>query len=1198
MSSDRWLIAIDRGGTFTDVVAHGPTGEVRSGKVLARAGSDLEGVAAAVGMDRLPDGALLRVGTTVGTNALLTNTGALTAALVTEGLEDLSWIGHQTRPDIFALDIVRSPSIARWVVPVRERLGPAGEVVMALDHEFARDRLGWLRAQGCESIVIVFAHAVRNPSHELAVADLAAESGFREVVMSHRVLPRAGFVDRLQAATVDGAITPVVEEFARRVSGALPVGHTRFMTSDGALAGPERFRGKDSLLSGPAGGVAACARIGREFGVSAVLGFDMGGTSTDVCRWAGAVERTETCTIGERVVPLPAVDLVTVAAGGGSRLTMGDGRVRVGPESVGADPGPACYGLGDQAAITDANVVLGRVQPGWVPAVFGPSAAAPLDAARARAAVARAAGVDPRDEDAVLDAAAGFVSVADQAMSEAIAQVSRNRGHDPRAHALLALGGAGPQHACSVAELLGIERVLVHPMAGVLSAWGIAGAAASARHEAPIGEDWSAELVGATAGLREELTDLAHASLRGDGEDGEPTDTARWTMRYRGADAVLEAGDRAEFEREHERLFGFRRPEDPVEVLTLRVTASVPGLAPPRAAPSTRARPGVRARVSLSVARGGARQTSLAPVIDWERLSVGSRVLGPALVVGTQTSVVVDPGWELVVGRDQLLDLRWMGRPPAGHWARGAVPPGPDPVGLALHGRRIMSVAERMGETLRRVARSTNIRERLDFSCAVFDAHGGLLANAPHIPVHLGAMGETVRGLARSLPASALRPGRSWAVNDPAQGGSHLPDITVVTPVFPPGGTAPFAWVASRGHHADVGGVSAGSMPPFSTRLDEEGVVLRGLLLVSDGTWRDAAISDALDAGPFPTRDPATVHADLQAQVAANRVGVVGLTELHRALGGPALEAWSGWILDNGDEVLRGWLDSFGDGTRRCADRMDDGTPIVVGLRRSTGPRGPVLSVDFEGTGPRSAGNLNAPRAVVRAALLYVLRCVMGRDIPLNEGVLRSVDLRIPPGCLLDPAPGSAVVGGNVETSQRLVDVLLGALGAAAASQGTMNNLCLGTSRGSYYETIGGGAGATPSAAGADGVQVHMTNTRMTDPEVLEQRHPVLITRFGARKGSGGAGRHRGGDGLVREVTFFEPVTASLLAQRRVVGPFGLAGGRPGATGRAERVRDGVITELPPCFEATFLPGDTLRVLTPGGGGYGVQRPPPHTEEL
>ena len=1159
-----WHVSVDRGGTFLDVVAR--RGDVeRAGKLLADPGRELDGVREFLGGEVES----LRLGTTVATNALLTRSGVRVGLLLTRGLEDLPFIGHQARPDIFALRPQREPPVAVAVESVPGRLAADGEEVEPLDREATAQALARLLDAGVDVVAVVGLHGVSYPRHELTLSSWLAEAGVSHV-LSHQVLPRLGYVDRIEATSVDAHLTPVLLDFVSRVNEALASPSSLYMTSAGGLVSGDTFRGRDALLSGPAGGVAGCARVARELGLDAVLGFDMGGTSTDVCRWAGTLERRETTEIAGRSVPLPGLDIVSVAAGGGSVLTVRDGRALVGPESAGATPGPASYGCGGPATVSDANVVLGRLQPRWTPAVFGPDGDRPLDASAARAALA-ADHVDPRE------AAWGFLRVANEAMAEAIGALSAQRGHDPREHALVAFGGAGPQHGCAVAALLGIDEVIVHPRAGVLSAWGIAGAARLTRLTRAVQRPWTDRLPDQQA---EAIRDLSAAA---EGEIGEPcTTSVSWSFRYKGAEAVLEAADRASFELAHERLFGFARPAASVRVEALHVEARretpVDRLPKPPADPTP---PPVEEKVDLVVGDGPLWKEVRAPVVRVDSLGPGQSLLGPALVVGSDTTVVVEPGWTLRVGEGGALRLRRdrfeVPRPTS------TVPASPDPVGLALYGRRLMGIATAMGETLRRVAWSINIRERLDFSCAVFDAEGRLLANAPHIPVHLGAMGETVRALRDSLPSGQLRPGRAWAVNDPRRGGSHLPDITVITPVFAPGEPSPFGWVASRGHHADVGGTTPGSMPPFSVTLEEEGVLLRELLLLDDGRFLEAEVRAVLASGAHPARRPDTVVADLQAQLAANQLGAERLNELRRRVGSDVLRTWMGFVLDHGDAILKRWVADTLHGPVSFQDAMDDGTEVIVRLA----PEGDGLLVDLTGTGPAGAHNLNVPPAVVRAATLYVLRCCLERDVPLNEGVLRSVRFVLPTGSLVDPPPGAAVVGGNVETSQRLVDVLLGALGVAAASQGTMNNLCFGDEGAGYYETICGGAGATPTGPGTACIHTHMTNTRITDPEVLETRAPVRVERFGRRLGSGGAGRHPGGDGVVRELRFLRDQTASLLAQRRTRAPFGLAGGGEGAPGSATLVRDGDELPLEPCFVRDLRAGDLLRIHTPGGGGWG-----------
>ena len=1169
-----WRVAIDRGGTFTDVVAAGPDGQVRVGKLPSADGVELRALRELLGdrwRDRLTD---LRVGTTVATNALLTRRGSPTALLVTRGHRDLLHIRHQSRPRIFELFIGKAEPLCERTEEVDERILFDGSVEREPDLESLRPLLEELRRDGIRSIAVALLHGYLHPGHERMVGELAREVGFDRVTLSSDIAPEIGLVVRAETAVVDAFVTPVLRAWTRQLSAKLPehISPT-YMKSGGGLATAEAFSGLDSVLSGPAGGVVACADLARELGLTAVLGFDMGGTSTDVSRWAGALERRSTLEVAGARLRAPVLDIVTVAAGGGSILRQLDGRFRAGPDSSGASPGPACYGNGGPASLTDANVTLGRIQPDLFPTVFGPTGREPLDEAAATRALA---GFGQPER-----AAAGFVAVANETMAAAISELSTNRGHDPKQHALVAFGGAAPQHACAIAALLGIRHVVIHPLAGVLSAHGIGRADRLATRSLPVMAPWHEQLPQAMEARIREAVDDARRELL----DPAAEAILRWDLRYDGADSTLPAKDGVDFERTHLRLFGFRREGVGVEAVQLRIE--------------------VRSR---SGAQGGRREAALA--VDWPPplairdvgfpdgqggltshptevyrradLPVGADRPGPLLLADPVCTIVVDPGWTAVVDPGGVIHLR-----AGAQVSRLRGGPTRDPVRLELFWRRFMSIATRMGEALRRVAWSVNIKERLDYSCAVFDEAGRLVANAPHIPVHLGAMGETVRALMARL-GDELRPGRSWAVNDPFEGGSHLPDITVITPAFRPGRRRPFAWVASRGHHADVGGTTPGSMPPFSRSIDEEGVCLRDLLLVEHGRWRQDAVRAALASGPHPARAPATCDADLRAQVAAGTLGVRLLGELTDLEGLDAVQAYMAHTLDNGDEVVQRWLAAQPVGIRRFADSMDDGTPIVVSLEVAPVGLRRELVVDFEGTGPASPGNLNAPPAVTRAATLYVVRCVVGREVPLNEGCLRAVRLRLPEGSLLRPPPGSAVVGGNVETSQRLVDVLLGALGIAAASQGTMNNLTFGDAATGYYETVCGGAGAGRGRRGADAVHTHMTNTRITDAEVLERRHPVLVRAFERRAGSGGSGAWPGGDGARRELEFRAAMQVSLLSQRRTRAPFGLGGGGPGLPGRATLLRDGAEEEeLDGSFAIVVEPGDRLLLETPGGGGFG-----------
>ncbi|MFP6639782.1 MAG: hydantoinase B/oxoprolinase family protein, partial [Myxococcota bacterium] len=981
-----------------------------------------------------------------------------------------------------------------------------------------------------------------------------------------------------------------------QLSQALPGSHLRFMQSSGGLTRADRFRGPNALLSGPAGGVVAAARVAARAGFDRAISFDMGGTSTDVSLIVdGEVERSFETKVGGVRVRAPMLRIHTVAAGGGSICRFDGFRLTVGPESAGSDPGPLCYGLEDDSGVplavelslTDVNLVLGRVQKDRFP--FPVSEARAHEVIEAQVEQVRAAGFD-LDADAL---AAGFVEIANANMAQAIAQVSVARGVDPRGHVLVGFGGAGGQHVCGIARRLGIRTILLHPLAGLLSAYGIGVADVT----------WDGQRDGGRtklpdAGLPDAISDMLSA-LAAEGRSAlqaEGLDPARiglefsLDLRYDGTESALSIrqpeGDdgrwRAAFEAEHEKRFGYLRPERAVEIVTARVRAVVEAIATPPPRVDGRGEGFALSPVRQASVHFGPDGRSETPVYLREDLPAGVVLSGPALILEATGTVVLDPGFELEVDTEgvfRLEDKRLAREVPASN--EGDLEHA-DPIRLEVFGNRFMSMAEQMGAVLRNTAVSTNIMERLDYSCAVFDGSGGLVANAPHIPVHLGAMGATVRVVLAGFPD--LSPGDVVATNDPFAGGSHLPDVTVVTPVFLEASRVPDFFVACRGHHADLGGTTPGSMPPDSTRLDQEGVIIAPFRLVRAGRFDEERIRRLLTESRFPARRPDDNIADLVAMVAANRAGEQLLCAFVQEQGARAVVLTMRQLQQASAQKVAREIGKLADGAHRFDDQMDDGTPVRVRVD----VRGDRMHVDFSGTGAAVAHNLNAPPAVVQAALIYVLRSLVEEPIPLNGGCLDPVSLVIPPGSLLDPPPGSAVVGGNVETSQRIVDVLLGALGRAAASQGTMNNVTFGNDRFGYYETIGGGAGAGPSYAGASGIHTHMTNTRITDPEVLEVRYPVRLERFALRTGSGGEGLHRGGDGLVREYRFLQSVTLSLLTERRCVPPWGLEGGGAGCAGRNRLRRVGGEWEtLPGRCTRELNAGDLLSVETPGGGGMG-----------
>ncbi len=1212
---ERWQFWLDRGGTFTDCVAREPgTGALRVAKVPSSDDAPLVAIRAILGL--VPDAPIppcdVRMGTTLATNALLERRGARVGLVVTRGFADVLRIGDQTRPDLFSLSIERPAPIAEAVLEVDARGTHDGAPGTSPDAERLRADLVGLRARGIESLAVLVLHAYREPgaTYEREIARVAASLGFADVACSHEVDPEIGLVARGQTTAADAYLTPLLRVYLARLRAALPGSTLRLMQSGGGLADVARFRGRDAVLSGPAGGVVALGHVARAAGCNGAIGFDMGGTSTDVSRVDGAPERRFETEVAGVPLRVPVMAIHTVAAGGGSLCRVeGEGnaaRLTVGPESAGARPGPLCYGHADAVAltVTDVDLALGRIAGDRFP--FR------LDAARVDAHLATLAEGCGLSPEAL---AAGFFRIANESMAEAIRRVSIARGHDVREHALVVFGGAGGQHACEVARLLGMRRVVSHPLAGVLSAFGM-GVAPLAWHghedlgRAPL-DGFS---LSSLAPRRARLAAAGRAALLADGAAPAQLRTeAQIALRHPGTEAAIvlplpEALDadaaqalRHAFDAGHLRELGHLRPTDPVELVSLRVDVhaapeppSLPALAPQREP----LRPIRRTRLFAA-----GRFHDDVPVHLRESLGAGAELRGPALVLEATATLCVDPGFVLRVDPhgvllidDEAGELRAIADPARSGVFRAipVVPVSPnfddtaastpDPVDLAIFSNLYTSIAEQMGVVLGRTATSTNIRERRDYSCAIFDAAGGLVVNAPHIPVHLGAMSESVRAVHAAHPRPA--PGDVYVTNDPAGGGSHLPDITVVTPVHDAEGSLRF-FVASRGHHADVGGTTPGSMPPDARTLAEEGVVFRALRIVRDGVFDRDAVLGVLGSGPHPARRPAENLADLEAQIAANRTGVRLLLEACARHGQPRVTAYMAHVQDDAARRVAAAIRALPRGARRCVDALDDGTPVAVTVEvRDDG----TLHIDFAGTGGEHAGNLNAPRAVTVAAVLYVLRCLVGAPIPLNGGCLRPVTLHVPARSLLDPGPERAVAAGNVETAQRVVDVLLGALGLAAASQGTMNNLTFGDATFGYYETLGGGAGATRAQPGASAVHTHMTNTRLTDAEVLEVRHPVRVRTLAVRRGSGGEGAQPGGDGLVRELELLRPLRVSLLAERRARAPWGLEGGGAGKPGLD--TLDGV--PLPAKASVDAPAGAVLRIETPGGGGFGAPVLDPH----
>ncbi|MDN3267488.1 hydantoinase B/oxoprolinase family protein [Streptomyces sp. MA15] len=1199
-----WQFWVDRGGTFTDIVARRPDGRLLTRKVLSDhpdpGRSDPSGADAAVaGVRALLNGSgdpvdVVRMGTTVATNALLERKGERTLLVVTRGFRDALRIAYQNRPHIFARRIDLPSPLHERVVEVDERVAADGTVLRAPDLDALTGPLRQAYDDGIRAVAVVCLHSDRHPAHEQAVGELAARVGFPQISLSSEVSPLMKLVPRGDTAVVDAYLSPVLRRYVRQVADALEGVRLMFMQSNGGLTEARQFRGKDAILSGPAGGIVGMARMSRLAGFDRVIGFDMGGTSTDVSHFAGEYERVFTTRIAGVRLRAPMLDIHTVAAGGGSVLHFDGSRYRVGPDSAGADPGPACYRRGGPLAVTDANVMLGRIQPAHFPAVFGPGGGRPLDADVVRerfTALAREIHGSTGDDRTPEQVAEGYLQIAVAHVAAAVKRISVQKGHDITRYALTTFGGAGGQHACMVADSLGIRTVLVPPMAGVLSALGIGLADTTAMRERSVEAPLEPAAMPAVHGTADELEAAARAELLAEDVPEERVEvTRRAQLRYDGTDTTLtveltEPGTmRRAFEDRHRATYSFTL-DRPIVVEALSVEATGTTEPPDFSALATwSGRPAAPAAVRLHT--GGAWHD--VPLHRREDLPPGETVTGPAIIAEDGSTTVVDDGWRAATTDDGHLVMERVAVTESSGVGTEA-----DPVLLEIFHNLFMSIAEQMGARLESTAQSVNIKERLDFSCALFDPDGNLVANAPHIPVHLGSMGTSVKEVIRRR-GSAMRPGDAYAVNDPYHGGTHLPDVTVVTPVF---GTAPedgtrrdpevLFHVASRGHHAEIGGIAPGSMPANSRTIDEEGVLFDNWLLTENGRFREEETLRLLTEAPHPSRDPATNLADLRAQIAANHKGVEEVGRMIDTYGLDVVQAYMRHVQDNAEEAVRRVIDALDDGA--YAYETDSGAVLRVTVSVDRADRS--ATIDFTGTSPQLATNFNAPSSVVDAAVLYVFRTLVADDIPLNDGCLRPLRIVVPPGSMLAPEPPAAVVAGNVETSQAVTGALYAALGVQAEGSGTMNNVTFGNARHQYYETVASGSGAGHGHPGAPVVQTHMTNSRLTDPEILEWRLPVRLEEFAVRRGSGGAGRWRGGDGAVRRIRFLEPMTVSTLSQHRRVPPYGMAGGAPGATGanRIERA-DGTVTPLAGSDSADVGPGDVLVIETPGGGGYG---PPP-----
>jgi 5-oxoprolinase (ATP-hydrolysing) len=1185
-----WEFWIDRGGTFTDVVARSPDGRLRTAKLLSEAperypDAAVQGIRDLLGLtpgQPIPPGTIraVKMGTTVATNALLERKGEPVLLLITAGFRDLLKIGTQARPDLFALDIRRPDLLYQTVAEIPGRLDAEGREVTPLDEDAARQALTAAHEAGLRAVAVALIHGHVNPDHEARIGQIAREVGFAQVSLSHQVSRLAKLVPRGDTTVVDAYLSPLLRRYVDQVATALDAGRATerllFMQSNGGLTEAQRFQGKDAILSGPAGGIVGMVRTAQAAGYDRLIGFDMGGTSTDVSHFAGHYERSfETEVAGVRM-RAPMMDIHTVAAGGGSICRFRDGRFQVGPESAGANPGPASYRRGGPLTITDCNVMLGRLSPDHFPAVFGPDGDQPLDAGIVRqkfAILAQEIASTTGRLDPPEVVAEGFLRIAIDNMANAIKKISVQRGHDVTGYTLQCFGGAGGQHACGVADALGMRTVFLHPFAGVLSAFGMGLADLRALREVQFDAPLSA-ITEATRRLTA-LAGEATAELQAQGIDT-PRVSLTAHLRYDGSHQSLpvpygsEDQMRADFSAAHQARFGFTDPERPVMFEMLAVEAEGGGAKLPTILPAA----GAGQTTQLTIWADGRWQE--VPLYQREACGTATLIPGPAVIAEATGTVIVEPGWTARVDAQANLIL-----------TRGASIPRPraegteaDPVLLEVFNNLFMSVADQMGATLANTAWSVNIKERFDFSCAIFDAQGNLVANAPHVPVHLGSMSHAVKTVIAAVGASA-QDGDAWMLNSPWNGGTHLPDVTVITPVFV-GGQAAF-WLGSRGHHADIGGRTPGSGPPDSRTIEEEGVVIDLFPLVAGGQLREVETRALLGSGRWPCRSIDQNMADLKAQIAANETGRRELLRVVAGHGFDVVRAYMGHVQDNAEACVRSVIDRLHDGSFTYP--MDIGTVIQVSIRVDRAAR--QATVDFTGTSPQHPGNYNAPQAVTRAVVLYVFRTLVGKPIPLNEGCLKPLTIIVPDGSLLNPRAPAAVIAGNTEVSQSACNALYGALGVVAAAQGTMNNFIWGNQTFQNYETICGGTGAGPGFHGCDAVQSHMTNTRMTDPEVLEKRFPVRLEELRIRQGSGGKGRWHGGDGAVRRLRFLAPVTVTTLCGSRHVAPFGV-GAAPGAVGvnwvdwpdgRRERLQGNDERDLPT--------GAVFEMRTPGGGGWG-----------
>lgn len=1193
-----WQFWVDRGGTFTDLVARKPDGSIVTHKLLSEnpeqyEDAALQGIRDLLGIDKdsdIPADQInaVKMGTTVATNALLERKGEPLVLVTTKGFRDSLKIGYQTRPRLFDLNIKLPEMLYKSVIEVEERIGADGKLIRSLDEDQARADLQIAYDSGLRVCAVVFMHGYRYPDHEQRIAEIAKEIGFTQISTSHGASPLMKLVSRGDTTVVDAYLSPILRRYVDRVASELGDTRLMFMQSNGGLTDAHFFQGKDAILSGPAGGVVGMVQTSAMAGFKKVIGFDMGGTSTDVSHYGGEYERTfETEVAGVRM-RAPMMLINTVAAGGGSILEFDGARYKVGPDSAGANPGPACYRKGGPLTVTDCNVMLGKLAPEFFPKVFGPNADEPLDAGIVRekfAALAKNINEATNDTRTAEEVAGGFLFIAVENMANAIKKISVQRGYDVSEYVLTSFGGAGGQHACMVADSLGMKKIMLHPYAGVLSAFGMGLADLRVMKEKAVEITFEEDALLRLAEALDALATEGLAEMRAQGvEEERITVERKLHIKYHGSDTsmVVDDGPQGDvitaFEAAHRQRFGFNTPEKEmiVEAVAVEVIGAGDKVSDPELpAAETRADPEPLSRRDIFIDK----KWQSCPFYDRDKLTAGAKVNGPAVIVETTGTTVIEPGWHAEMTRRGHLILSRVTE------LKRAMAIGTevDPVMLEIFNNLFMNVAEQMGTVLEKTAYSVNIKERLDFSCAVFDLNGDLIANAPHMPVHLGSMSESIKAVI-SKHGDTMKAGDVFVLNAPYNGGTHLPDVTVITPVFDLDGKDVLFYVASRGHHADIGGLTPGSMPPDSRTVEEEGVILDNILLVDGGKLLEDEIIAILKSGAYPSRNTAQNMADLKAQIAACEKGIQELRKMVDHFSLEVVHAYMGHVQDNAEESVRRVLDVLKDGSFTYP--MDDGFEIKVKISINKETR--TATIDFTGTSGEHPTNYNAPRAVTTAAVLYVFRCLVDSDIPLNAGCLKPLEIIVPDRSMLSPEYPAAVVAGNVETSQCITDCLFGALGVMAAAQGTMNNFTFGNDTYQYYETICGGAGAGPDFDGTSAVHTHMTNARLTDPEVLEWRFPVVLESFEIRENSGGKGKHKGGDGTLRQIRFLEPMTAALLSSHRVVPPFGLEGGGNGEVGNQWVIRkNGEIEHLQGRDKTEMAADDIFVIQTPTGGGFG-----------